>query len=115
MKTFQIVFELADVPAWDAAADPLVIEFTQSVSDDKPRQLDTTAKVIGLRMLQDKAKAEGKTINAGDMVRVLIYDLKERRPLLRPTVTTWMVGRGIYGLAMLKTTFNAAQLLPSLN
>ena len=113
MKTFQIVFELDNSPEWDA--DPLSIEFTECVPDDQPPQLGMVARHFGVRQLQIKAETEGKTIAAGDMVRVLIYDLKQPRPLLKPHITTWIIGMGFFGLAMCQTTIRTAQLRPSMN
>lgn len=115
MKTFQIVFELANAPTWDAEAEPISVEFTQCVPDDAVPKLGVTARLVGTRQLIEAAKVRGKTIEVGDTIRVLIYDLKQRRPLLRPTVTTWMVGQGFFGLAIVQLSYNATQLRPSLN
>jgi len=116
MKTFQIRVELVDAFDYYATAKPLAVEYTQCLADDETPEFRPVLQILTMQQLQAKAKQAGKTISAGDAVRVMIYDLKEKRPLLKPQITTWIVcGCSSAACCLKPATITAAQLRPSLN
>jgi len=116
MKTLQVVFQLVEVPEWDTAseADPLAVEFTQYTHDDQRPVVNPALKMLAMQQLYARARNLGRPITPGDAVRVTIYDLKEKRPNLRPVITTWIVcGCGCGDLR--QVALNVRQVRPSLN
>lgn len=116
MKTFQVVFQLVDLPEWGTAeeAEPLTVEFTQYTHDDQRPVVNPALKMLAMQQLHAKARHQGKTIAPGDAIRVLIYDLKLSRPLLRPTITSWVVCSCGCG-DIRQISLNVRQLRPSMN
>ena len=115
MKTLQIVCELVDVPEWGTAAEaePISVQFNQYTHDTAPAATNPTLLVLAMQQLKALAVQRGRPIHVGDAIRVLIYDLKERRPLLKPHITTWIVKS--CECCVVQQVSRVAHLRPSMN